>query len=422
MNDELPSESTRRSSSHSTIRSSGKAYNSNSSITLSSIKTKKSKSTTLKNTTIKVKSPVIHRKSGLKKNRQSLATEKKRTVLHSTLKKNRSATILQNLNSSDDEIQMDYGEQRTTRPDSNLPVTTPNNIKTEESANNHDDSFDSSQTIDIDRVQPKKKQNKSTIKSKQDVLKYFIIISTGELKCKLCKDSSKLFAKSSMESDSNLRSHLGRIHDLDGFLYPSQRKKPLPKEKSITFNQKQLLNAAAIEAIIRDSHAFNLFRKPGMQHFLSIAVPGYRGPHRKTVIKRLKPMYKQRRADIREKFSHITDVSLSADVWKSNNKSHFIGLTAQYYDDEYQYHTMVIAFRRFIGKHSADRLERFIEKEINKLNIKSKVCAITTDNGSDIRSATQRLSKFGIKVSCILHNFNLITQNGLWLFKIPKKM
>ncbi|CAF1428026.1 unnamed protein product, partial [Rotaria sordida] len=231
-----------------------------------------------------------------------------------------------------------------------------------------------------------------------------------------------LFPKSSIKSDSNLRSHLGRVHKLDEFLYPSQRKKNLPKEKSITSDQKELLDSAAIQAIIQDSHAFTWFRKSGMQHFLSVAVPGYHGPHRKTVVKRLKPMYKKRRADIREKLSNTNNISLSADIWQSNGKSHFIGLTAQYYDDEYQYHTMVIAFRRFIGKHSADRLERFIAKEINKLGIKSKVCAITTDNGGDIRCATQRLSKFGIKISCILHNLNLITQNGLWLFEIPKKI
>ncbi|CAF4784290.1 unnamed protein product, partial [Rotaria sp. Silwood2] len=132
MDDELPSESTRRSSSHSTVRSSGKTYNSNSSITPSSIKTKnKSKLATLKNTTIKVKSPIVRQKSGLKKKRHSLTTGKKRTALHSTPKKKLSETILQNLISSDDEIQMDYGKQLTTWPDSNLPVTTPINVKTE---------------------------------------------------------------------------------------------------------------------------------------------------------------------------------------------------------------------------------------------------------------------------------------------------
>ncbi|CAF2993491.1 unnamed protein product [Rotaria sp. Silwood2] len=67
MDDELPSESTRRSSSHPTVRSSGKACNSNSSITPSSINiNKKFRSATVKNTTIKIKSPVIRQKSDLK--------------------------------------------------------------------------------------------------------------------------------------------------------------------------------------------------------------------------------------------------------------------------------------------------------------------------------------------------------------------
>ncbi|CAF4187085.1 unnamed protein product [Rotaria sp. Silwood2] len=44
------------------------------------------------------------------------------------------------------------------QPDSNLPVTSPINIKNEESSNNHNDSFDSSQTIDVEPDQPEQKQ------------------------------------------------------------------------------------------------------------------------------------------------------------------------------------------------------------------------------------------------------------------------
>ena len=208
---------------------------------------------------------------------------------------------------------------------------------------------------------------------------------------------------------------------MNDFLYPSQQNKNVRIEKQISHQQKRLLDSAAIEAIIKDSHAFNVFRKPGMQHFLSVAIPSYHGPHRRTVAKRLKPMYKQYRANVREKLSTVSDISLTADIWQSNRRLHFVCLTAHYYDDQYNYHSSVLAFRQFLGKHSADRLERFISKEIDKLDIASKICALTTDNGSEIRCATKSLLKFGIKISCILHNFNLILQNGLWLFKIPKK-
>ncbi|CAF4423836.1 unnamed protein product, partial [Rotaria magnacalcarata] len=56
-------------------------------------------------------------------------------------------------------------------------------------------------------------------------------------------------------SDSNLRSHLGRIHKLTDFLYPSQRpQEKLPKPVNLTQQRKKILDEAAIQAIIDDSH------------------------------------------------------------------------------------------------------------------------------------------------------------------------
>jgi hypothetical protein len=228
-------------------------------------------------------------------------------------------------------------------------------------------------------------------------------------------------SKANELSDTNLRSHLGRIHDLKEFLYPSQyRKKGPPKEEHLSNQRKKELDEAAVQAIIQDSHAFNLFRNTGMGHFLSVAVPGYSGPHRRTVVKRLQPLYKKQRLINRTNFSTVSAISLSADVWKNIRRQHFICLSAHYYDEYYQLKSCLIAFRHFIGNHSAERIENFIDHEIEKLNIQTKICSITTDNGSDIRAATQNKSRFGIRISCYLHNFNLIVQNGLWLFRIPK--
>ena len=94
-------------------------------------------------------------------------------------------------------------------------------------------------------------------------------------------------------------------------------------EEKISLQRKQALDSAAIDAIIEDSHAFNLFRKKGMQQFLSIATPGYRGPSRRTIVKRLKPLYKRKRLNARQTLSNISDVSLSTDFWQSNHQSHF---------------------------------------------------------------------------------------------------
>ena len=219
-----------------------------------------------------------------------------------------------------------------------------------------------------------------------------------------------------------MRSHLGQFHKLDGLLYPSQMTNNPRAEEKISLQRKQALDSAAIDAIIEDSHACNLFRKKSMQQFLSIAILGYRGPSRRTIVKRLKPLYKRKRLNARQTLSNISDVSSSTDFWQSNHQSHFLCITGHYYDNEYHYHSVLITFRCFPGRHLSHCLQRFNSKELDKFDLTSKICAITCDNGNNIRSAATHLSKFGIKISCILHKFNLVIQNGLWLFKIPKKV
>ncbi len=190
----------------------------------------------------------------------------------------------------------------------------------------------------------------------------------------------------------------------------------------MSYQRKKQLDEAAVQAIIQDSHGFNLFRNTGMKHFLSMAVPGYSGPHRHTVVKRLKSTYKQHRSTTRLELSTISDISLSADMWKNSRREYFLCLSAHYYDEKYQVHSSVLAFRQFHGNHYSERIKSFLINEIEKLEIQTKICSITTDNGSDIRAAVENESHFGIRISCILHNLNLIVQNGLWLFTIPKKI
>ncbi len=156
-----------------------------------------------------------------------------------------------------------------------------------------------------------------------------------------------------------------------------------------------------------------------MQNFLSIALPGYKGPNRKTVAKRLNNVYKQRRSSIGEELSLISDVALSVDLWQSNRRAHFMCLSAHYYDKDFKYHSRIISFRRFIGNHTGDRIENFLINETEKLSIQSKICSVTTDNGPDMCLATR--SKFDVKLSCFLHVLNLVVRNGLWLFDIPEK-
>ena len=73
-------------------------------------------------------------------------------------------------------------------------------------------------------------------------------------------------------------------HQFSDVLFNSQMdvgsKSEVPR---ITPERRRDLHAAAVYCIVRDGLPFDLFRQPGMAQFLETAIPGYIGPDRKTV-------------------------------------------------------------------------------------------------------------------------------------------
>ncbi|CAF4960902.1 unnamed protein product, partial [Rotaria sp. Silwood1] len=107
------------------------------------------------------------------------------------------------------------------------------------------------------------------------------------------------------------------------------------------------------------------------------------------------------------------------DLWLNSRRTHFLTITPHYYDEHMKHSSTVICFRRFRGRHFAYRLNSFIIKEIQKLNIQSKIVAVTTDSGADIKAATST-NQFGTWYSCDAHNINLMVSSSLCLWKKPK--
>ncbi|CAF3087484.1 unnamed protein product [Rotaria sp. Silwood2] len=201
---------------------------------------------------------------------------------------------------------------------------------------------------------------------------------------------------------------------MEQYLFKSQKSDNVVKKKFVPPNLKKKLHNAAIECIIKDGRPFGDFRREGMKKFLAVAIPGYVGPHRKTVARRLHILYKQYRKELKRILVNINDISLTTDMWQNCRQSYFIILTAHFYEKDYKYTSLVIGFRHFIGPHNADQIKKYINYEIDRLEIRYKLRSITTDNGGNIKAATQ-YGDFGVRIGCYCHNINLINSQGLCL-------
>ncbi len=81
-----------------------------------------------------------------------------------------------------------------------------------------------------------------------------------------------------------------------------------------------------------------------MQNFLETIKPGYKGPSRQTVRKRLDKMYQERRRELKDKFKKIPFISLTTDLWVNSRRNYFIVITAHYQDENFQQLSYIISF------------------------------------------------------------------------------
>lgn len=80
--------------------------------------------------------------------------------------------------------------------------------------------------------------------------------------------------KTTYNNDSNLRSHLGRAHNMAEVMFDSQRQQRAKTSHKIPTEKKHLYHAAAFECIVTDGRPFGDFRRAGMSKFLDTICPG----------------------------------------------------------------------------------------------------------------------------------------------------
>jgi len=182
------------------------------------------------------------------------------------------------------------------------------------------------------------------------------------------------------------------------------------------FKKKQEIDKALIECVILDSRPFGDFSKPGIKKLLNVLIPGHSPPNRKTISKKLSIYYLKYKRKLIDIFKNISHIALTTDALKAKNNLNYICLMAHFMDNQLNYVSLVISFRKFYGRHFSTRLKRWIKNELSIFDINDKIVSMTTDNAADIVPAT-RIS-FEDRISCFAHNLNLILKSII-KFKKP---
>jgi hypothetical protein len=97
-----------------------------------------------------------------------------------------------------------------------------------------------------------------------------------------------------------------------------------------------------------------------MSNFLKTVVPGYFGPHPRTVQRSIKRIYSEKMFELKEKLNQVDCLAITTDLWKRPNKHYYLCVTGHYVDSDFKFISTVLSFRRFHGRHLSGRIRNHL--------------------------------------------------------------
>lgn len=110
-------------------------------------------------------------------------------------------------------------------------------------------------------------------------------------------------------------------------------------------------------------------------------------------------------------------ISLTTDLWTSRSKHGYLGLTATWINQNFEILDVLLEITYFPTPHTAEAIADVIKNSIKKWKIEDRVITITTDNGSNMIAAINKLSPI-TRLSCVAHTLQLAIGKGLKLVQV----
>ena len=189
------------------------------------------------------------------------------------------------------------------------------------------------------------------------------------------------------------------------------------------FDQKSVLDAL-IRMIVIDELPFRFVENEGFKYFIYVACPMFCLPSRTKVGRDCLALYKVEKEALKTFFRKSKQrISITTDLWTSNQNLSYMCLTAHFIDDDWKLQKRIINFMA-CPSHKGDEVGLLIEELLTELGVDNVFC-ITVDNAiANDKTVTYLKSKFLNKgtavaggkylhVRCVAHIINLIVRCGL---------
>ena len=162
--------------------------------------------------------------------------------------------------------------------------------------------------------------------------------------------------------------------------------------------------------IITSCLPFRIVENVFFKKLINLLCPTYVIPNRRTLSTTvLNDTHDSVISQIKNKLKDAETISATTDLWTSNQKLPYIGVTIHFIDTKFNFQNYTICIQHLPGSHNGDNLNETLSKIFEEWEIENLVKFIVTDNGKDICKAIKKSTRV-IHIRCMGHLLNLIVR------------
>ncbi|XP_017275587.1 sialate O-acetylesterase isoform X2 [Kryptolebias marmoratus] len=154
--------------------------------------------------------------------------------------------------------------------------------------------------------------------------------------------------------------------------------------------QKAITNALLRDLIIGCNLPLSIVENKSFRHFLTVVDSKYSPICRRTMTSKIEDLAAEKHLMLKTQLSQTDHVSVTVDIWSDRKMRGFLGITVHWIQKEIErleVKSKLLAFERFKGSHTGERICEKFEAVCDEYNIKDKLDYIISDNAANMRKA-----------------------------------
>jgi hypothetical protein len=326
--------------------------------------------------------------------------------------------------------QLAQEKENDTDPDYEETISEPEEESDKTMSDNNVIDISDDKETDIERFSPKKRKPPSKITRPRTswIWKFF----------KVTEDNTKVICQiegcgkilSWCGSPSTMKTHLSGIHHITkgnaiSYLEALQkgdqqlinsiieeeqaRLHPHPKQESLTNN--------VIGFIIGTVQPLSVVEDDDFIKMIYGFDSHYKVPCTKTLKDRISSAYEAGTNTLKNWLSQLENISLTLDAWSSSAHIPYLGVTAHWVaSNKFEPCELLLSMEELPYPHGAIEIQEYLIDLFDEWEISSKITAIITDNGSNIKKACNEM-EISERIPCAVHTLQLSIGKGLDIAK-----